>query len=171
MNVRLALQLFSRSTAIGLKVYQRLKEPGLQDCHKTAEFTLMVNNVFDALNVKLPQFGITSSSKEIEVIKEFLDAVNETEESHVTRGTVIFASQVTMESLRVTLASVRDLIGDLLSKGARFVLTGKMNQDQFGDSMKRGEKDRLSSYESLQETVGAKLSEICATAQDYTCSA
>ncbi|XP_077556947.1 uncharacterized protein LOC144170810 [Haemaphysalis longicornis] len=222
MNVRLAVQLFSRSTAIGLKVYQRLKEPGLQDGHGTAEW---VNNVFDALNVKLPQFGITSSSKEIEVIKKFLDAVNETEESHVTKGTVMFASQVTMESLRVTLASVRDLIGDLLSKGARFVLTGKLNQDPlerfFGvtrsyggdedhptlisfshiyrllslytpistcvtgnvkeehtfvlatvaDSMKRGQKDRLSSYESLQETVGAKLSEICATAQDSTLTA
>lgn len=64
MNVRLAAQLFSRCTAIGLKVYQRLKEPDLQDCHRTAEFTLMVN-VFNALNVKLPQFGITSSSNEI----------------------------------------------------------------------------------------------------------
>lgn len=65
----------------------------------------------------------------MKVIKDFLDAVNETEESHITKGTVMFASQVTMESLRVTLASVRDLIADLLSKGARFVLTGKLNQD------------------------------------------
>lgn len=60
-------QLFSRSTAIGLKVYQRLEEPDLKDCHGTAQFTLMVNNLFDALNVKLPKFGITSSSKEVEV--------------------------------------------------------------------------------------------------------
>ncbi|KAH7944680.1 hypothetical protein HPB51_028598 [Rhipicephalus microplus] len=119
-------QLFSRSTAFGLKVYQRLEEPDLKDCHGTAQFTLMVNNLFDALNVKLPKFGITSSSKEVE---EFLDAVNKTEENHITNGTVMFASQVTMKSLRVTLASVRDLITDLLSKGARYVLTGKLNQD------------------------------------------
>ncbi|KAH8025801.1 hypothetical protein HPB51_012123 [Rhipicephalus microplus] len=129
MNVSLAVQLFSRSTAIGLKVYQRLEEPDLKDCHGTAQFTLMVNNLFDALNVKLPKFGITSSSKEVEVIQEFLDAVNKTEENHITNGTVMFASQVTMESLRVTLASVRDLITDLLSKGARYVLTSKLNQD------------------------------------------
>lgn len=65
----------------------------------------------------------------MKVIQEFLDAVNKTEENHITNGTVMFASQVTMESLRVTLASVRDLITDLLSKGARYVLTGKLNQD------------------------------------------
>ncbi|XP_075751693.1 uncharacterized protein LOC142817793 isoform X2 [Rhipicephalus microplus] len=123
------MNLFSRSTAIGLKVYLWLEEPDLKDCHGTAQFTLMVNNLFDALNVKLPKFGITSSSKEVEVIQEFLDAVNTTEENHITNGTVMFASQVTMESLRVTLASVRDLITDLLSKGARYVLTGKLNED------------------------------------------
>ncbi|KAH7980038.1 hypothetical protein HPB49_012804 [Dermacentor silvarum] len=151
MNVRLAVQLFSRSTAIGLKLYQRLEEPDLKDCDGTAEFTLMVNKLFDALNVKLPQFGIRSSSKEIvvkitfipsvaflkefarwlflKVIQEFLDAVIETEENHIAKGTVMFASQVTMESLRVTLASVRDLVADLLAKGARYVLAGKLNQD------------------------------------------
>lgn len=41
----------------------------------------------------------------------------------------MFASQVTIESLRVTLASVLDLIKDLLSEGADYVLTGKLNQD------------------------------------------
>lgn len=37
----------------------------------------------------------------------------------------MFASQVTMESFWVTLALVRDL----LSKGAHFVPTGKVNRD------------------------------------------
>lgn len=78
--------------------------------HGTAEFTLMVNNIFDALNAKLPRFGITSSSEEIEVkimlyticttivneftrwsiwkaIQEFLDAINETEENHIAKRT------------------------------------------------------------------------------------
>lgn len=64
----------------------------------------------------------------MKVIQEFLDAVNKTKENHITNGTVMFTSQVTMESLRVTLASVRDLITDL-SKGARYVLTGKLNED------------------------------------------
>lgn len=41
----------------------------------------------------------------------------------------MFASQVTMESLRVTLSSILELTNDLLAKGARYVLTGKLNQD------------------------------------------
>ncbi|KAH7974704.1 hypothetical protein HPB49_018357 [Dermacentor silvarum] len=117
-----------RSTAIGLKLCQRLEEPDLKDCHGIAEFTLMVNKLFYALNVKLPRFGIRSSSKETEVIQEFLDTVNETEENHIAKVSVMFASQVTIESLRVTLASVRDLVADL-SNGAHHVLTGKLNQD------------------------------------------
>ncbi|KAH7968765.1 hypothetical protein HPB52_011170 [Rhipicephalus sanguineus] len=129
MNVRLAVQLLSRSVATGLKVYKRLQHPGLEDSDGTAQFTSLVNDLFDALNVKLPRFGIRSSSNEIEVIGEFLRLVNVTEQNHIREGTVMFASQVTMESLRVTLASVLDLIRDLLSKGAQYVLTGKLNQD------------------------------------------
>ncbi|KAG0420670.1 hypothetical protein HPB47_003359 [Ixodes persulcatus] len=129
MNVRLAVQLFSHSTACGLKVYQRLKYPGLEDCGGTVEFTKRINDVFDALNVKLPSRGIKEDSKEIKIITDFLELVDETEHNHNTRGTVMFASPVTMQSLRVTLASVRDLISDLLRCGAHYVLTGKLNQD------------------------------------------
>lgn len=64
-----------------------------------------------------------------QVITEFLCLVNVTEENHITKGTAMFASQLTIESLRVTLASVLDLITDLLSEGADYVLTGKLNQD------------------------------------------
>nr|XP_037275120.1 uncharacterized protein LOC119167700 [Rhipicephalus microplus] len=63
-----------------------------------------------------------------QVITEFLRLVNVTEQNHITKGTVMFASQVTMESLRVTLASVLDLIRDL-SEGADYVLTEKLNHD------------------------------------------
>lgn len=62
-------------------------------------------------------------------IQEFPDALNETEENHIAKRTAIFASQVTMESFWVTLASVRNLVVDPLSKGAHFVPTGKVNQD------------------------------------------
>ncbi|KAG0443318.1 hypothetical protein HPB47_015049 [Ixodes persulcatus] len=123
--------LFSQSTAVGLKAYQRLQKPGFEDCNGTVQFTRLVNDHFDALNVKLPRFGIKSTSKEIEVIQEFLDIVDDTERNHMSRGTAMFALQITIESLRVTLASVRDVITDLLSKGAEFVLTGKLNQDLF----------------------------------------
>ncbi|KAH6945245.1 hypothetical protein HPB50_007658 [Hyalomma asiaticum] len=115
MSVKLAIQLLSRSTAIGLDVYRRLKQAGLEDCEGTAVFTRMINDLFDALNVKLPRFAIRSASKEIKA-------------SEIKRATM-FASQVTMESLRVTLTSILDLTKDLLAKGARYVLTGKLNQD------------------------------------------
>ncbi|KAG0442857.1 hypothetical protein HPB47_015547 [Ixodes persulcatus] len=121
--------LFSHSTSCGLKAYQRLKYPGLEDCGGTVEFTKRRNDVFDALNVNLPSRGIKEESKEIKIITDFLELVDETEHNHNTRGTVMFASPVTTQSLRVTLASVRDLISDLLRTGAHYVLTGKLNQD------------------------------------------
>lgn len=65
MSVKLAVQLLSRSTAIGLDVYRRLKQDGLEDCEGTAAFTRIINDLFDALNIKLPRFGIRSTSKEI----------------------------------------------------------------------------------------------------------
>ncbi|KAH9364614.1 hypothetical protein HPB48_012839 [Haemaphysalis longicornis] len=54
--------------------------------------------------------------KKINVITEFLCLVNVTEQNHITKETFMFASQVTTESLRVTLASVLDLIKGLLSE-------------------------------------------------------
>ncbi|KAH8018434.1 hypothetical protein HPB51_007343 [Rhipicephalus microplus] len=59
------MKLLSRSTAIGLDVYRRLKQDGLEDCEGTAAFTRIINDLFDALNIKLPRFGIRSTSKEI----------------------------------------------------------------------------------------------------------
>ncbi|KAH9372024.1 hypothetical protein HPB48_016263 [Haemaphysalis longicornis] len=113
-----------RSTAVSFKLYKRLQHPGLQNCDGTVEPTTLANDVFDALNVKLPQFAIRSSPKETEVITEFVCLVNLTEQNHNTRRTAMFASKVTIESLRVTLNS-----SDLLSEGPDYILTGKLNQD------------------------------------------
>lgn len=46
-----------------------------------------------------------------------------------------------MESLRVTLSSVLDIIRFLLLKGAHYVLTGKLNQDPLEVSRKDGTWD------------------------------
>ncbi|KAK8777907.1 hypothetical protein V5799_020751 [Amblyomma americanum] len=62
----LATQLFSRGTAIGIRVYREAKAAGLQDSEGTEAFTRMLNDVFDALNIKLPSRGIRCYSKEIE---------------------------------------------------------------------------------------------------------
>ncbi|KAG0422800.1 hypothetical protein HPB47_001406, partial [Ixodes persulcatus] len=121
--------LFSRTTAQGLSMHSRLRYPGLEDCAGTTHFTTLVNDLFDALNAKLPVRGVNEGPEEITTITEFPELVNITEQNNRTRGTCVFPSQVTTESLRVTLASARDLITDLLDSGAEYVLTGKLNQD------------------------------------------
>lgn len=88
-----------------------------------------MNDVFDALNAKCPVAGIYKNSPKIKVIQDFLEMVNTTERTCRSDGTRTFASQMTMESLRVTLMSVLDIITLLHSKDVPYVLTAKLNQD------------------------------------------
>lgn len=60
------VQLFSRGTAIGIRVYREAKVAGLEDSEGTKTFTRMLNDVFDALNIKLRSRGIRRNSKEIQ---------------------------------------------------------------------------------------------------------
>ncbi|KAH6945333.1 hypothetical protein HPB50_007887 [Hyalomma asiaticum] len=129
MSVRLATQLFSRSTAIGIKMYREAKVPGMENSEGTETFTRMVNDLFDALNIKLPSRGVRRHSKEIQLIKDFVELLNTTERNSVEKNLKLFASQQTTESLRVTLLSTIDIIEYLLAQGAHYVLTAKFNQD------------------------------------------
>ncbi|KAH8033773.1 hypothetical protein HPB51_016228 [Rhipicephalus microplus] len=129
MSVRLATQLFSRSTAAGIKLYREAKVPGMEDSEGTETFTRMVNDLFDALNIKLPSRGVRRHSKEIQILKDFLEMLNTTERNAVKENLKLFASQQTTESLRVTLLSTIDVIAFLLAQGANYVLTAKLNQD------------------------------------------
>ncbi|XP_077550724.1 uncharacterized protein LOC144163958 [Haemaphysalis longicornis] len=101
MNVRLAVLLFSRSTAIGLHVYREEGTDVFQDTAETNAFTRMINDVFDALNAKLPKEGIRANSPKIQVIKDFLVMLDTTEFTHNTKNTLLFASRQTTESLRL----------------------------------------------------------------------
>lgn len=65
----------------------------------------------------------------LQVIEDFLVMLNETERNSIEKNTKLFASQLTTESLRVTLMSVLDIITLLLGKDVRYVLTAKLNQD------------------------------------------
>lgn len=64
-----------------------------------------------------------------QIMKQFLEVLNVTERNAVEKGTKLFASQLTTESLRVTLLSTLDIISYLFDKGAIYVLTAKLNQD------------------------------------------
>lgn len=50
--------------------------------------------------------------------------LNTTEKDSIERNTKLFASELTTESLRVTLTSVLDIITLLHDKDVRYVLTG-----------------------------------------------
>ncbi|KAH8027862.1 hypothetical protein HPB51_010829 [Rhipicephalus microplus] len=71
----------------------------------------------------------TEENQQLKVIIEFLDMLNSTEEESVNNNTKLFASQMTTESLRVTLMSVIDIITWPHNKDVRYVLTAKLNQD------------------------------------------
>ncbi|XP_037504745.2 uncharacterized protein LOC119379517 [Rhipicephalus sanguineus] len=129
MSVRLATQLFSRGTAIGIRIYREAGTEGLRGSEGTEVFTRHLNDLFDALNIKLPERGIKRHSKEIQVIKDFLEMLNSTEKNSVEQGLKLFASQQTTQSLRVTLMSTLEVIEFLLDEGAHYVLTAKLNQD------------------------------------------
>ncbi|XP_075732489.1 uncharacterized protein LOC119161655 [Rhipicephalus microplus] len=83
MSVRLAAQLFSRSTAIGLKMYREEGVEGLEDSVGTEAFTRIFNDVFDALNAEHPAEGIRKGSPEIQIIQGFLELLNLTEKTTV----------------------------------------------------------------------------------------
>ncbi|XP_077511434.1 uncharacterized protein LOC144121885 [Amblyomma americanum] len=83
MSVRLATQLFSRGTAIGIRIYREGNAEGMIGSERTEAFTKIVNDLFDALNMKLPERGIKRHSKEIQrhfgLVRSF-----EGDESHPT---------------------------------------------------------------------------------------
>lgn len=54
--------------AIGIRFYRDRKLKELEDSLETEEFTLFLNNMFDALNRKFPAEGIKKHSKDLEVI-------------------------------------------------------------------------------------------------------
>lgn len=72
----------------------------------------------------------------LQVIRTFLCLLNTTEEDSIRLKTKLFASQMTTESLRVTLMSVLDIIILLHDKDVIYVLTAKLNQDPL-EVMKR----------------------------------
>uniref|UniRef100_T1IIM3 Transposable element P transposase-like GTP-binding insertion domain-containing protein n=1 Tax=Strigamia maritima TaxID=126957 RepID=T1IIM3_STRMM len=62
MNVSLAVQLFSRSTARGLKVYRELGKEIFKNSDDLEKFTAFINCLFDILNSRLPLHGLRKDS-------------------------------------------------------------------------------------------------------------
>ncbi|XP_072145361.1 uncharacterized protein [Dermacentor andersoni] len=132
MRVKLATQIFSNSVAKGILFYERRGAPRLVNVEPTVEFTIFMNNLFDALNRRFPGEGLTIDCNDFKVLERASDWLDEWEEE-VTKGEIpqdLFLSRSTAEGLRVTLKSARELSIFLLKKcDFRYVLTGKLNQD------------------------------------------
>lgn len=60
-------QIFSNSVANGLQLYVSQKCQELKGCEATIEFCKRMNDLFDALNRKVPNQGVTSNSYDFQV--------------------------------------------------------------------------------------------------------
>lgn len=63
-------------------MHSRLKYPGLEDCAGTTYFTALVNDLFDALNAKLPVRGVKEGSEKITVSRFFKSGLATSRYSH-----------------------------------------------------------------------------------------
>lgn len=132
MRVKYMSQLFSNATASGLKYYSRRNIKGLEETEGTIEFTLMMNNVFDALNRKFPAEGIRINSPDFDTLEKGLAWLNSWEKE-LSTGRICednFLTRSTAQGLRVTLMSTIALAEYLLHPcDFDYVLSAKFNQD------------------------------------------
>lgn len=132
MRVKLATQLLSRSVASGLAFYSKRGVSGLENVKGTIEFTLRVNDVFDALNRSHPTESVRLGSKDLRISASALHWLNSWE-SEVRSSKIsadCFLTESTAEGLRVFLLSAIQLMRYLLNQCRySYVLTAKFNQD------------------------------------------
>ena len=133
MNVRLAVQLFSNSTADALQFYTSTGM--LHDTEATISFTRRMNKLFDILNAKKPGQGLHLDSSEFKFLESSLSWLDNWEK-HVacldSEKKYQCLSPSTFQGLRVTLLSTLQLSQYLLMlPDAPFVyiLTSRFGQD------------------------------------------
>ncbi|XP_077547565.1 uncharacterized protein LOC144159739 [Haemaphysalis longicornis] len=133
MSVRLAVQLFSGSTASAMEIYS--KQEGCQKLHNSAgtyDFTKQMNDLFDCLNSRTPQDVQYNEAEHIATLKaniKWLEDCCTYIESLPKQRQVCFLSKPTCGALRITLHSMVALIDRLLKSGFRYVLVVNLGQD------------------------------------------
>ncbi|KAL3261417.1 hypothetical protein MRX96_000026 [Rhipicephalus microplus] len=133
MSVRLAVQLFSGSTASAMEFYS--KQEGCQKLHNSAgtyDFTKQMNDLFDCLNSRRPQDVQYNEAEHIATLKtniKWLEDCCTYIESLPKQRQVCFLSKPTCGALRITLHSTVALIDRFLKSGFRYVLVGNLGQD------------------------------------------
>ncbi|KAH8031091.1 hypothetical protein HPB51_012779 [Rhipicephalus microplus] len=133
MSVKLAVQLFSESTATAMIFYSEQEScKKLHGSAGTSEFTRQMNRLFDCLNSRRPEHVQYSEAEHVDTLKEgisWLDRCCKYIESLPKQRQVCFLSKPTCEALRITLLSTISLVENLLASGFRYVLVGKFGQD------------------------------------------
>ncbi|CAL1680927.1 unnamed protein product [Lasius platythorax] len=79
MRVRLATQIFSNSVAHGLAFYKSHGCDELAGCEETIAFVKRMNDMFDVLNRKSPNEGLTPYSHDFKILKDSLQWLQEWE--------------------------------------------------------------------------------------------
>lgn len=104
----------------------------LEGCEKTIFFCKRINDLFDALNRKSPNEGLTPNNKDFKVLEDFLDWLNRWELT-ARKGDITydeFLTQETTHGLRIFIQSTMELCHYLIEKFQfQYLLTGKVNQD------------------------------------------
>lgn len=133
MNVRLAVQLFSNSTADALQFYTSTRM--LSDTDTTVSFTRRINRLFDILNSKKPFQGLKLESSEFAFLESSLSWLDAWE-THVacldSERKNQCLSPSTFQGLRVTLLSTIQLSQYLLmlpDAPFAYILTSRFGQD------------------------------------------
>ncbi|KMQ85335.1 hypothetical protein RF55_16184 [Lasius niger] len=103
-----------------------------QDCEATIDFCQRLNDLFDALNRKIPNEGVTSSGNDFKVLQSSLEWLN-CWENYFRNGKMKgseFLTSNTAEDLRVTIQSTIDICETLTTTyNFKYILTGRINQD------------------------------------------
>ncbi|KMQ84713.1 hypothetical protein RF55_17264 [Lasius niger] len=132
MRVRLATQIFSNSVADGLAFYLSHKCEGFSGCEETISFCKRFNDMFDAMNRKSPNQGLTPNSNDFKVLEDSLQWLNTWQTAVKERDITAeeFLTVETSRGLRISLQSTMDICRYLIDKfGFKYLLTGKLNQD------------------------------------------
>ncbi|KAL1436881.1 hypothetical protein MTO96_049277 [Rhipicephalus appendiculatus] len=133
LSVKLAVQLFSVSTAEAMEFYST--QDGCEKLHHssgTSQFTRQMNSLFDCLNSRRPEHVQYEEADHIATLKEslmWLDSCCKYLGELPKQRRVCFLSKPTCEALRITLLSTISLLESLISYGFRYVLVGNFGQD------------------------------------------
>ncbi|XP_075729099.1 gamma-tubulin complex component 6 isoform X6 [Rhipicephalus microplus] len=156
LSVRLAVQLFSESTASAMDFYRSREEcVKLRGSKATSDFARRMNSLFDCFNSKRPQDVQYNEAEHISVSPnisnllshplkfhlnqivfqtlkeniEWLDRWHTYNQSLPKQKQLFFLSKPTCNALRMTLHSTVTLVEKLLNCGFRYVLVGNFGQD------------------------------------------